>query len=313
MDAVLLAGPTACGKSDLAVRLAKERGGEVISIDSCAVYRGMDIGSAKPTREQQDEIRHHLIDIRDPDQPYNAGDFVRDATKAIGQIRQRGHFPILCGGTMLYVKALLEGLSPIPQVPPAVRKEAVELVDRIGVKAAHAHLAQVDPATAQRLPQADRQRIVRALAVHAATGRTLSSWQELEPEPLRGLEIFFVALVPQDRTLLCQRITERCSRMFEAGLVDEVSALVEKYGPGIDALRSVGYSQVCSYLQGECSLAEAQTQTVIATRQLAKRQLTWLRKLATMASLDMDPLNLVAQKEMFAEIPIAMIGSRQQR
>ncbi len=290
MDAVLLAGPTACGKSELAVRLAKEGGGEIISIDSCAVYRGMDIGSAKPTREQQDEIRHHLIDIRDPDQPYSAGDFVRDATVALSQIRQRGHFPILCGGTMLYVKALLDGLSPIPPVPAAVRKEVVALVDRIGTKAARARLEQIDAALAKRLPQADRQRIVRALAVHAATGRTLSSWQELEPEPLRGLEIFFVALVPKDRTLLSQRIAERCSRMFETGLVDEVSVLVEKYGPGIDALRAVGYSQVCSYLQGECSLAEAQTQTVIATRQLAKRQLTWLRKLAAKADLVTDPM-----------------------
>ncbi len=191
---------------------------------------------------------------------------------------------------MLYVKALLEGLSPIPKVPGDVRKEVVELVDRIGAKAAHACLAQVDPASAKRLPQADRQRIMRALAVHAATGRTMSSWQELEPEPLRGLEIFFIALVPQDRTLLFQRIEERSGRMFEIGLADEVTALVGKYGPGIDALRSVGYSQVCSYLQGECSLAEAQTQTVIATRQLAKRQLTWLRKLAAKADLVTDPM-----------------------
>ncbi len=303
MDAVLLAGPTACGKSDLAVRLAKERGGEVISIDSCAVYRGMDIGSAKPTREQQDEIRHHLIDIRDPDQRYSAGDFVRDATEAISQIRQRGRYPILCGGTMLYVKALLEGLSPIPPVPAAVRKEVVEMVERIGAKEAHARLAQVDPATAKRLPQADRQRIVRALAVHAATGRTLSSWQELEPEPLRGLEIFFVALVPKDRTLLSQRITERCSRMFETGLVDEVSVLVEKYGPGIDALRSVGYSQVCCYLQGEFSLAEVQAKAVIATRQLAKRQLTWLRKFGTKADTIIDPQIPSVQERLIAAVP----------
>ncbi len=308
MDAVLLAGPTACGKSDLAVRLAKERGGEVVSIDSCAVYRGMDIGSAKPTREQQDEIRHHLIDIRDPDQPYSAGDFVRDATEAISQIRQRGQFPILCGGTMLYVKALLEGLSPIPHVPVSVRKEVVSMAERIGTKAAHARLAQVDPATAKRLPQADRQRIVRALAVHAATGCSLSSWQEAKPEPLLGLELMFVALVPQDRALLGKRIADRCSHMFEAGLVDEVSALIAKHGPDIDALRAVGYSQVCSYLRGECNLEESRSRAVIASRQLAKRQLTWLRKLAAKANLVIDPLALGAKDELIAALPLATCG-----
>ncbi len=204
---------------------------------------------------------------------------------------------------MLYVKALLEGLSPIPPVPAAVRKEVVELVDGIGAKAAHARLAQVDPATAKRLPQADRQRIVRALAVHTATGRTLSSWQELEPEPLRGLELIFVALVPQDRALLGKRVAERCSRMFETGLVDEVSALIAKCGPDIDALRAVGYSQVCSYLRGEYALAEAQSRTIIATRQLAKRQLTWLRKLAVKADLVIDPLASGATEEAFAFVP----------
>ena len=289
-EAVLLAGPTACGKSELAVRIAAAAAGEIVSVDSCAVYRGMDIGSAKPDAGQRAAAVHHLLDIRSPDQRYSAGDFAQDAAAAVRDIRGRSRLPILCGGTMLYVRTLLDGLSPIPEVPEQLRREAIALVGEIGPQAAHRRLAEVDPDLASRLAPQDRQRIARGLAVHAATARSLSCWQRQAGRPPLDLNILFVALMPADRGKLRQRIRVRTERMFASGFVDEVRALADSCGCDVDAMQAVGYRQVCEHLAGCCSLEDARRRVFEATCQLARRQMTWLRRLAPRAQLVADPL-----------------------
>ena len=288
-EAVLIAGPTACGKSELAVQIAAGGGGEVISVDSCAVYRGMDIGSAKPDAGQRAEAVHHLLDIRSPDQRYSAGDFAQDAAAAASRIRAQSRLPVLCGGTMLYVRTLLEGLSPIPGVPERLRRKAIELVSELGPAAAHRRLAEVDPDLAARLAPQDRQRIARALAVHAATARPLSAWQREQGGSPLDLKVLFVALMPADREQLRSRIRRRTEMMFAAGFVDEVRTLAGRYGCDAGAMQAVGYRQVCRHLRGECSLEEARRKVYEATCQLARRQMTWLRRLAPRAELVADP------------------------
>ena len=287
IDAVLLLGPTASGKSALAMRLAEHVPLEIVSIDSAQVYRGMDIGTAKPSAEERARVPHHLLDLRDPHQPYSAADFVRDATQAIAAIRARGKLPLVVGGTMLYAKALREGLSALPRADPAVRARLSAQAADQGWPALHQRLAQIDPATAARLPPTDSQRIQRALEVFELTGTPLS---QLHAGGVPGNPARFpiIALLPADRTALRERIATRFAAMLKAGLLDELRALRARFPLSRDlpSMRSVGYRQAWAYLEGECTRAEFTTNALTATRGLAKRQMTWLRAMPSAIALD---------------------------
>jgi len=276
--AFALLGPTASGKSRLALELAARLPLEIVSVDSAQVYRGMDIGTAKPAREERTRIQHHLIDIVDPDERYSAGRFRADAIRAVGDILERGKIPLLVGGTMLYYRALTAGLDALPAADPKVRAEIESAAAARGWPALHAELARLDPGSAQRIAPNDSQRIQRALEVWQLTGKPLSSLQTSRPEPL-PFEVRAFALVPGDRAGLHRSIAERFDGMLKAGLVDEVRMLRRRYrlSPGMPSMRSVGYRQVWSYLEGECDATALREKGVAATRQLAKRQLTWLR------------------------------------
>jgi len=286
VDAVLLLGPTACGKSALAMRAAEQVPLEIVSIDSAQVYRGMDIGTAKPSAADRARIAHHLIDLRDPAEPYSAADFVRDATQAIGAIRARGKLPLIVGGTMLYAKALREGLSKLPSADAEIRAQIASEADRLGWPALHARLAKVDAATATRLPPNDAQRIQRALEVYTLTGVPLSQLQGAPQAP--ALVLRTLALLPQDRAELHRRIEKRFDAMLAAGLIDEVKQLMrrEDLSPDLPSLRSVGYRQAWEHLVHSTSRDEFRAAAIAATRQLAKRQITWLR---SMDAIVIDP------------------------
>jgi len=284
-DAVLLLGPTACGKSALAMALAERVGLEIVSVDSAQVYRGMDIGTAKPAAADRARVAHHLLDIREPDDPYSAADFVRDATRAIGEIRGRGRLPLGVGGTMLYARALRGGLSELPSADAGVRSRIDAQAREKGWPALHAKLREVDPATAARLPPNDSQRIQRALEVFELTGKPLSQLQGTSPGP--GLHLLTIALLPEDRAGLHRRIERRFDDMLAVGLLDEVRRLMAR---GLDAdlpsMRSVGYRQAWRHLSGETTLAQFRAEAIAATRQLAKRQITWLRSMHDAACID---------------------------
>jgi tRNA dimethylallyltransferase len=285
IPAVLLMGPTATGKSALAIALAQRLGGEIVSVDSAQVYRGMDIGTAKPDAATRAAVAHHLVDVVDPTEAYSAARFRADALAAIAGIRARGHVPIVAGGTMLYFKALTEGLSALPQADPAVRTRIDARAAVEGWPALHAALARVDPATAARLPPNDAQRIQRALEVYELCGRPLSALQGTrEPGAALGA-VVRIALVPQDRARLHAAIAERFDTMLAAGLVDELSRLRARYAlaPSLPSMRSVGYRQAWEFLDGRIDAAMLRGKGIAATRQLAKRQLTWLRSTAAMA------------------------------
>ena len=271
-------GPTASGKSALALALARRLGGEIVSVDSAQVYRGMDVGTAKPSAAERAEAPHHLIDIVDPTDAYSAARFVRDALAAIAAIRGRGRVPIVAGGTMLYFKALTQGLSALPPGNAAVRADIDARAARHGWPALHAELARVDPATAARLPPTDAQRIQRALEVHAVTGRTLSSLQGHRGAPALGPSVA-VALLPADRAALHAAIAQRFDAMLAAGLVEELRALRRRYAlaPELPSMRCVGYRQAWEYIDGAIGADDLRARGIAATRQLAKRQLTWLR------------------------------------
>ena len=277
--ALLIMGPTAAGKTDLAIALARRLNGEIVSVDSGQVYRGMDIGTAKPSREIRARIPHHLIDILDPSQSYSAGRFRSDALALIEAIAHRNRLPILVGGTMLYFHALLRGIAPMPEADPEVRERINAEASRHGWAALHRRLAAVDPRAAARIHPNDPQRIQRALEVYYLTGKPLSAWWRTttgEP-PFRPVK---VALAPRDRAQLHRRIEHRFRAMLEAGLVAEVEALYRRgdLHPGLPAIRSVGYRQVWGWLAGEYDHATMIEKAVVATRRLAKRQLTWLRR-----------------------------------
>jgi tRNA dimethylallyltransferase len=283
-DALALVGPTASGKTAIALALAAEWPIEIISVDSALVYQGMDIGTAKPTLAERQAVLHHLIDIRDPAQSYSAADFARDATALIADIRGRGKLPLLVGGTMLYVKALIEGLDDLPLADPAVRADIEEEAHDRGWPALHAELALVDPPTAQRLPPHDSQRIARALEVWRITGKPLSSF--FGTTRVAGPRVALLSLEPQDRKWLHQRIEQRFDAMLEHGLVDEVKALRSRGDLQADlpSMRCVGYRQAWEALndiEEGIPLATAmrlmRERGIAASRQLAKRQLTWLR------------------------------------
>ena len=278
VDATLLAGPTASGKSELVLALAARVPIEIVSVDSSQVYRGFDIGAAKPDRAIRARVPHHLIDIRDPQQNYSAGEFVADALAAIKDIRSRNRMPVLVGGTMLYFSALVRGIAPLPTADPQTRAQIDARAARLGWPALHAELAAIDLETAQRIHPNDPQRIQRALEVYAISGRSISDWQRATQPPTAGLSLARYALVPTDRALLQLRIAQRFERMMVAGFLAEVEALRARQDlpRGAASLRAVGYRQLMSYLEGDGSLEEAVQRAVAASRQLAKRQLTWI-------------------------------------
>jgi tRNA dimethylallyltransferase len=286
VDAVLLLGPTACGKSALALRLAREIPLEIVSVDSAQVYRGLDIGTAKPSAAERAEVPHHLIDLRDPSEPYSAADFVRDAVRAIGEINARDRLPLVVGGTMLYAKALRQGLSRLPPADPELRARLEARAKELGWPALHAELARLDPATAARLPPNDSQRIQRALEVIELTGVPLSQLQNAPQKP--PLRLATIALLPEDRAELHRRIEQRFDAMLAAGFLDEVRALMARADlhPDLPALRSVGYRQAWQHLLGGTTFDEFRATGIAATRQLAKRQMTWLRSMTDASPQD---------------------------
>ena len=279
-----LAGPTAAGKTAVALDLARHLGSrwpvEVISVDSALVYRGMDIGTAKPSAAERAEVPHHLIDILEPTAAYSAALFVADAARLAAGIRARGHLPLLVGGTMLYFKALREGIDAMPPADPALRRELDARAAREGWPALHAELARIDPVTAARLAPADAQRIQRALEVHALSGRPLSGWQQ-GPRAADTAAWPLVALEPDSRDWLHQRIAERFAAMLDAGLLHEVQRLRARgdLHAGLPSMRCVGYRQAWEALESGDTTSLA-ARGIAATRQLAKRQLTWLRGMA---------------------------------
>ena len=275
-DALLLMGPTCSGKSALALDLARRFPVEIVSVDSAQVYRGMDVGTAKPSREIQAAVPHHLIDICDPLETYSAGRFRRDALRLIREIRGRHRVPLLVGGTMLYFRALAQGIAPLPEANPDVRARIDERASRLGWPALHAELAARDPEAAAKIRPRDGQRIQRALEVIELTGEPLSQLQKrAEPSPVT-LAAF--ALQPFERAELYRRIDQRFLQMIDAGLVEEVRALRARGDLHADlpSLRAVGYRQIWSHVAGEQSLETAIEAGQRATRNLAKRQLTWL-------------------------------------
>jgi len=275
----LLTGPTGTGKSDWAIRLAQVAPVEIVSVDSALVYRGLDIGTAKPARELRARLPHHLVDICDPVESYSAGRFVADAMTAIAAIHARGRVPLLVGGTMLYLRALLKGLAPLPQASAELRREIDARAARAGWPALHAELAQLDPEAAARINPNDSQRIQRALEVCQATGLRLSELQRETASPLADMPLNAWALAPRSRSKLHQRLADRFHAMLAAGFLDEVRALHARgdLTARHSSMRAVGYRQLWAYLEGECGLAEAVERGIAATRQLAKRQLTWMR------------------------------------
>ena len=303
--AILLTGPTASGKSALAMKLAERLSVEIISVDSAQVYRDMNVGTAKPGREDRARVPHHLIDILDPTGRYSAAEFARDANRLIAAIHGRGKLPLLVGGTMLYVKALTHGLNDLPAANAAVRAGIDARAALHGWPRLHQELAAIDPVTAARLQPADRQRIQRALEVFQISGRPLSA---LLAEPSRSAttaEFLRIALVPSERAVLHDRIAQRFAAMLDAGLIDEVRLLRKRYAlnPDLPAMRAVGYRQVWSYLDGAIDFAALRNQGIAATRQLAKRQLTWLR---AMPAHPLDCLSPDVEKSAMALIDRAL-------
>ena len=279
-----LAGPTASGKTAVALAIARELPVEIVSVDSALVYKGMDIGTAKPSADELAAAPHHLIDIIDPSESYSAARFVQDANRLIGEIRERGRLPLLVGGTMLYFKALVDGIDALPQADAKVRAALDAEAAAQGWPAMHAQLAAVDPATAARLAPNDSQRVQRALEVWRLTGKPLSSFHtrgEGRGDP--GQEHLLIALEPSDRAWLHARIAQRFEEMLEQGLLGEVRMLMSRSNlhPNLPSMRCVGYRQAWEALalglQGDALRSTVATRGVAATRQLAKRQLTWLR------------------------------------
>lgn len=301
IQSVLLLGPTASGKTALALRLAEEVPVEIISIDSALVYRHMDIGTAKPSKEELASVPHHLIDILEPTESYSAADFANDCVRLVNEIRERGRLPLIVGGTMLYAKAIREGLSPLPSTDPEIRKKVASEIEQKGLAAAYERLKEVDSKTAERLAPADTQRISRALEVFEMTGRTISSFTEKKGTPLLSLSTF--ALLPPDRSKLHADIAARFEAMIKGGFIDEVKALMQM--PGMHAelpsMRCVGYRQALEYLSGEKTFDEFKESGIAATRQLAKRQMTWMRSMTDTTLLTPNDAEDYAQIKRAAE------------
>lgn len=285
---IFLIGPTASGKSATALALAERWPIEIIAMDSATIYRDMDIGTAKPSAAEQARVPHHLLDIRDPAQSYDVARFVYDTLALIGQIHQRGRRVVICGGTMMYYQALIEGLSPLPRSCPELRAQIAREAADQGWPALHDELARIDAVTAQRIAPNDSQRIGRALEVFRLTGQPLSVLQQQPRQRLFHAPHITLSLEPEKRQLLHPRIASRFHQMIEQGLIDEVSRLHARPDLHIDlpAIRCVGYRQIWQYLDGQTSQAQAIAQGIHATEQLAKRQTTWLRAFPHRIAID---------------------------
>ena len=276
---ICLAGPTASGKTEIAIRLRERLPLEIISVDSALVYRGMDIGTAKPDAETLKRAPHRLIDIRDPEDNYSAGDFVRDAEVEMNDIRGSGRIPILVGGTMMYFRSLTEGIAELPEANPEVRASLDADASSVGWPAMHDKLGRFDPEVASRINPNDSQRIQRALEVFEISGRTMSDWQAADRRPEPRYSYLKLALVPGTRSVLHERIEARLQSMFDQGFIEEVETLRTRSGLSgrSSSMRAVGYRQIWSHLDGDYDRSTAVDKALAATRQLAKRQLTWLR------------------------------------
>ena len=278
--ALFILGPTASGKTALALNLAQQQPIEIISVDSALVYRGMDIGTAKPSAAEQAICPHHLIDIIDPTESYSAAQFAKDAESLIHAIHSRGRLPVLVGGTMLYVKALLEPLTPLPESNAEIRAQIDQEAHQLGWPALHAQLATIDPTTAARLEPNDAQRINRALEIYRISGKPMSQWlSEDTREHALSFQPILTALIPEPRAVLHERINQRFIQMLNHGFIDEVQTLRQRgdLHLGLPSMRCVGYRQAWEYLDGAYDDDELIAKGRAATRQLAKRQMTWIR------------------------------------
>lgn len=282
-QAILLMGPTATGKTDLALKLANKYPIEIISVDSVLIYKDMNIGSAKPTRDELKRVPHYLIDIMSPLGSYSVAEFIDDAVKLIADINSRGKIPLLVGGTMMYYNALLNGISVLPPADSEVREYIENEASEFGWQAMHAKLCEIDTISSAKIKPTDKQRLSRALEVYYLTGKTITELQQLSKiHPAQNLDFLSLAIIPEERHILHERIATRFKNMLNNGLIQEVEALRGLY-PELTAdhtsMRSVGYYQVWQYLDKHITLDELCEQGIIATRQLAKRQITWLRSM----------------------------------
>jgi len=305
--AIFLMGPTASGKTAVSLGLTLRLPLEIVSVDSAQVFRDMDIGTAKPDRAMLAQFPHHLIDLISPEESYSAARFRADALRVMAEITARGRIPLLAGGTMLYFKALREGLSDLPQADAELRRAIDEDAQQRGWGALHAELAALDPDAAARLKPTDAQRIQRALEVVRLTGAPLAVSLARRSEPAAPYRLIQLALLPSDRAVLHERIAQRFDAMLAAGLVEEVRGLRRKYRlhANLPAMRCVGYRQVWEYLEGGCDRAALREKGIAATRQLAKRQLTWLRSWPNVAAFDCLAADLVAQVAETVEAALA--------
>lgn len=298
--AVFVMGPTGSGKTDLAMALADRLPVELISVDSALVYRGMDIGTAKPTPQELSKYPHRLIDICDPTESYSAENFRRDALQAMREITKSGRIPLLVGGTMLYFRSLQYGLSRLPPSDPAIRQALQKEMDQQGLGALHAELSAVDPLAGKRIHPNDPQRTLRALEVYRLTGQPLSALQASETGDAMPYCPIKLVRAPGERAELHRRIEQRFRLMLASGFEDEVRALVGRgdLTPALPSMRSVGYRQMWEYLRGETSFEQMVERALAATRQLAKRQITWLRSEKEADWLEDDPLNITRKAEI---------------
>jgi len=277
---ITLRGPTASGKTDLAIDLSDRLPIEIVSVDSVMVYRGLNIGSAKPDQQTLENYPHHLIDICDPSFNYSLGNFYEDVNKAIKIILSKRRTPILVGGTMMYFNALSKGLSDLPSSDHVIRKKIEDEADEIGWPELHKRLSEIDPVSGEKIKSNDKQRIQRALEVYELSGKPLSSFFS-DNRKKSDYEFFNISLFPDDRETLYKRIEDRFDQMLDHGLVDEVRALLNRpeLSSSHNSMKSIGYKEICAHLEGKQTLIEAKEKSILATRRLAKRQLTWLRSL----------------------------------
>lgn len=294
---ICLMGPTASGKTALAVELVQKFPCEIISVDSALVYRGMDIGTAKPDAETLKLAPHRLIDICDPAEAYSAGRFRVDALREINDIHAAGKIPILVGGTMMYFRVLLQGIAALPRADDSIRAALTARAEQEGWDKLHAELASIDPVAAARIHANDAQRIQRALEVYQVTGKIISEIQRDDTDPLAGFDILQIGLMPSIRANLHARIAQRFQIMLDAGFIDEVKKLYDRgdLSPELPSIRSVGYRQVWEYLSGNCDENTMRESAIAATRQLAKRQMTWLRSWPECHLIDSESHDVLAQ------------------